>query len=269
MAATPNSASAKSFVPWRQEEPVDSGQLSGNPPSFEARYKRLPLMLMIAFFLGLIWLGASLLGKDLSEMFVVTAVTALGTLSLKWFERFFTLALIIIVLATVGLAMTDLGPILGTITTVIIFFGLIPFAVIAMLPLLFDKRPQLVIGPNGVTCRQYGEAEIPWEHIGRVYVSTYRQYRWMPEQKTLLISLKDPSFYPASDGARVLRKQIDRLGRLLHRSAGRTDIQIGGWLLDPELPFIMKAIKRYRPERKPKVGQRRKKSSRLRKQSKG
>ena len=118
--------------------------------------------------------------------------------------------------------------------------------------MLIDQRPQLIVDDEGMRCRQYGEDVIPWEHIRNVYVSSYQHHRWLPEQKTLMISLKEPSFYPRSEGVWAQRRWLHQLEALFNKSIGRTELHIGGLFLDPSLPFVMKAIEHFRPSRKTK-----------------
>jgi hypothetical protein len=265
----PEQSPVESFAPWQGQGLSKLSQACDKEQFFAAHYKRHYLILIIIFFAGLVWLGASIFNKDTTEIFIVAAIAAGATLISNWASRLFLPFLVVVFLSVFLMVVAGFGQILGQITIVVIFFIMFPIVILSFLIALFDNRPQLIISAGGMTCRQFGESEIPWKHIRHIHVSTYQRYSWMPKQKSLMISLYDPFMYPTSENASAPRKLSNALGTIVTKLSGNTDIRIAGWLLDPELPFVMKAIKRYRPDRKPKVGQRRKKSSRMRKQTKG
>ena len=133
----------------------------------------------------------------------------------------------------------------GSIIVILIFGIFFPGLGLLWLFTLFDRRPQLLIGPDGICCRQYSDDVIPWKDIVYVHVSTYESL-WVLKVKNLVISLRDFSCYPKPSSFWTPHFLIYNVTKLIKKPDDRASVHVSGIVLDPALPFVMKAIDHYR-----------------------
>ncbi|MGI9510626.1 MAG: hypothetical protein ACR2QJ_14895 [Geminicoccaceae bacterium] len=233
------------FVPWQQHANEKDSSY------FEVRYKRRYMLLMILFVLGMIWMGTSIFDKNMSEMFFVVAPLLIIPLIIKFSGIVISLMLAVLIPTLLYFASPELADLLGKITVVLMFFVFFPVLGLLWVFALFDQRPQLLIGPEGICCRQFSEDTVPWEDITFIHVSTYERL-WFLKVENLSIGLRDFSCYPEPSSLWTPYYLIFRSTQLWKKPSDPASIPISGMVLDPPLPFVMKAIEHFRPERKPK-----------------
>lgn len=241
------------FLPWRQgvDEP---GRDTDQNPCFQARYKRRYMLIFILFIPGAVWMGTSIFDSDMSEMFFAAAPLLIVPFIIRFFGIILTSMLAVLIPLLLYFASSDLADLLGKIVVILIFFIFLPLMGLLWLSQLIDSRPQLLVGPEGICCRQHGEDVIPWEAITSVYVTTYDQTPFL-KIKTLVISLRDFSCYPKPSRVWTPQYLIYRLSQRSKKPQDPVSMSIPGVVLDPPLPFVMKAIEHYRPRPKSKRAQ--------------
>ena len=109
-----------------------------------------------------------------------------------------------------------------------IFFGL---CAILWARAIFDRRPQLVIGPNGLVWRKWSVSEIPWSEVAEIKVNRIMLNEF------LCIFVRDRKRVPGSG----LEKFAAPINRLLRHG----DISIPLVALDTRKDAIMAAIDRH------------------------
>ncbi len=96
---------------------------------------------------------------------------------------------------------------------------------------IFDRSPQLVIGPNGIHARGKTKSPIPWSEIDDIRVRT------VAGNHVIELTLKDPSRY--------LGKGLAAPLFMLNKAFGYTQMGIGTTGLDGSFDDVLEAIKRF------------------------
>jgi hypothetical protein len=165
--------------------------------TLEVRYKPLRTVAVFVMSLAFVAMGIWLLGLDLAELSPRTA-------------------------RKYGWAM----PWIPWVT--IILFGV---CAVAWARKIFDRRPQIAIGPGGIKLVARDMVEIPWSEILGAEV------RSIARTKFLVLKLRDPALYPATGVAAKLA--------WLNRSTGYGDISIPMTGLDRSAREIFSAIRGF------------------------
>ncbi len=246
----------KHFLPWRHDSKKASG--GGHAwPYFEARYKRRYILPMSLFMFSFVWMGISIIDQDMSEMFFAMFPFVIVPLVVRYTGFALAMILAMAIPFLIYFGWPELVDVLGKIIVVIMFGICFPLLGFLSLYALFDSRPQLLVGPDGICCRQHSDDLIPWEDITWVSVVTH-EHRWPFKVRILTIDLRDFSCYPKPTGKWTPQHIVYGLSKMWKKPEDSASVGITTFLLDPPLPFVMKAIKHYRPKPVPKRARSRK-----------